>query len=93
MVVFIPTNKLMQIKVMYAVLDISKKKDAGYMRGVIDHLKEWKKKTNIHKDIRYTPIQNMGINFKIKFKMRIKDMAVNSLRVTAFPFNEYNHLV
>ena len=41
-VVFIPTKRLIQIKAMYAVLETSKKKDAGYMRGVIDHLENTK---------------------------------------------------
>lgn len=37
-VVFIPTKRLTQIKAMYAVLETSKTKEAGYIRGVIDHL-------------------------------------------------------
>ena len=37
-----PTNKLPTIREMYAELGSLNRKDAGYMTGVIDHLKKRK---------------------------------------------------
>ena len=36
----IPTSKLMKIMTMYAVLGTSNRKEAGYIKGVIDNLQK-----------------------------------------------------
>lgn len=43
----IPMKRLMQVKTTYAVLGTLKTKEAGYIKGVMDHLQE----TTMHRKV------------------------------------------